>query len=627
MHVFFCALVLALALSSGPARAEPLRVDRTAETMRVDGALKEWRGARFTALGSGDDASLRYALASAEAGLYVAAEVTDDELVTGDAGDALVLALAMPDGSDLRLTEIWLHPGARGKKAHARVGTGSALRVDPRVQVVEGPPSKGAGWVLEALIPWAVVRNGEIWEQGRGALRLIDVDRTPPPKTLTSATALAPADLPHLVPGFGQNDPLGAFMVHKGLSNLEPRYDFRSNVSGDARPERVVIVDRFVVVYGPGYLNGETYNYYMLPYGPAGGLKRAELLDVTGDGKAELLTLLRQDNPHGVRELWQLVQLDDETIQPLFAIETRKELKGGMVDSTVTVVSKGQKVPRIDVRPGRALGLDALTYPPEMRAKDAESILLPWDALTLRSYAWNGKRFAVVNEEKRATPPDSADSKGETPSAPSAPAERDQAPPPAASVDALLAQVKATQQLPASAKPTRTLEANVLSGPAPERIDVFGSLIVLTGPDIAGGSGYLTYGAPVADARDLLEVRAADVTSDGGAELLLRVRQVLSTPARVERELLVVVHGDASGRLARVLTAEVTRKLGDGAIENAIVTQQGTLTIEPGSARGWTKASYPFDPDAPSDVTPILLPWRDRPVRYHLVETKLQPAR
>ena len=45
-----CALAYAV-----PAAAQPLRVDRSAERMRVDGALREWKGAHFSTLGSGDD--------------------------------------------------------------------------------------------------------------------------------------------------------------------------------------------------------------------------------------------------------------------------------------------------------------------------------------------------------------------------------------------------------------------------------------------------------------------------------------------------------------------------------------------------------------------------------------------
>ena len=32
--------------------ADALRIDQSAETMRVDGALREWKGARFTSLGT-----------------------------------------------------------------------------------------------------------------------------------------------------------------------------------------------------------------------------------------------------------------------------------------------------------------------------------------------------------------------------------------------------------------------------------------------------------------------------------------------------------------------------------------------------------------------------------------------
>jgi len=44
----------------------------------------------------------------------------------------------------------------------------------------------------------------------------------------------------------------------------------------------------------------------------------------------------------------------------------------------------------------------------------------------------------------------------------------------------------------------------------------------------------------------------------------------------------------------------------------------GRLQIHPGRARGWGEDSWPFTQDANDSVEPLLLPWRDRPVRYRL---------
>jgi hypothetical protein len=244
------------------ARAEtPLRVDHSGERMRVDGSLREWSGAHFTLLGGSGDTTLRYALATADGGLYIGADVRDDQLArspgVGPRQDAIVLTLAMPDQDGaLHSTEIWLHPGELGRsraEAGLRAGRGS-LHAEPKLKVVEGPRDQDEpGYVLEAFIPWSLVDFSEIWEQGRGALRLEDVDAgNKAPIVLQSASAEPLKGMPRLALGVGQKDFLGSFLSSQNLIGVEPRYDIRGNVYGDAAPERVLLVDRFVMVYGPG---------------------------------------------------------------------------------------------------------------------------------------------------------------------------------------------------------------------------------------------------------------------------------------------------------------------------------------------------------------------------------------
>ena len=621
-----CTVALALAFSK-PARAEPLRIDASAERMRVDGALREWRGARFSELGSGDDGSLQYAFASADGGLYLAAEVRDERLVTGPKGDALVLLLAMPDGSTWHSSELWLYPGEAGRsKASASVRVGDKLKPETRVQVVEGPRAKGGGYVIEAFVPWSLVRGAEIWEQGRGALRFVDVDAAAaaPERTLASAQAKSAGELPRLALGVGQNDLLGSFMADKKLSGVEPRYDFRANVAADPRPERVVIIGDFVVVYGPGYKRGETYGYFALPYSIGGGLKSAELRDVTGDGSAELITVVRQRNDLGARELWMALDMAEDGIAPVFAVELKKELKGGTIDNTLRLI-EGRGAPRIEVKVGRAQGLDGNTYA-EATAADAQPILLPWGEIEARTYAFDGTRFAVVDEKRKAR----------TLSAPeanlpernvAAKSGKGDAAVARAEPGAVLALFKAQQKLPAAAKPMRSFQANLLGGAHKEQVDVFGSMLAITGPEIAQGTGYVAYGVPVGDARDVLDVRAAELTGDGHDELLVRIAQPLSGSEQATRELVLVLRADASGRVSRALMAEVARRTAQGSIENRVRSERGALVIEPGSARGFTADNYPFAPDGVGGAAPLLLPWRDRPVRYVVEGARLVPAR
>jgi hypothetical protein len=626
---FSLALVSVLLFASFSA-AQSLRIDQSGERMRVDGALREWKGARFVTLGTGSDASARFALATADGGLYLGAEIEDEQLVraagVGARQDALVLTLVMPDSGadvpDVRATELWLHAGQRGQKAAAGLAReGQAPKPEPRIKVVEGPRDAGQGYVIEAFVPWSLIPNSEIWEQGRAALRYEDVDEgTKVESVARSAPATRASELPRIVLGEGQGDLLGAFLSSRELAGVEPRFDFRGNVYGGRAPERVVIVDRFVVMYGPEYKKGEAFGYLALPLSGGGSLKSAVLADVTGDQRDELLVVVRQKNELGGRELWMALNLAGEDPAPLFAIELRKEVSGGAIDNELALIGGGKGPQRIRVQVGKARGLDAASYR-ENPARDAEAILLPWGEVEARTYQFDGTRFAVVEEKKRAVATTSA---REAPEA-TVESEPEQLEEP--TLDALLALVKKELKLPASARPQKQLSANVFGGAATEALCVFGTTLVIAGGDLGDGASYMAYGLPITSPGDFQYLGTGDVTGDGAREIFVRIKQVLSGADGVYRELAMVLRFDELGRFGRALLADVTRRKGASVVANRVRTHDGKLTILPGSSEGWDAESYPFTNEATGGAERLLLPWADGPVSYRLEGGRFVPAR
>jgi hypothetical protein len=622
----FSWVLVSVLLFASITAAQSLRVDQSGERMRVDGALREWKGARFATLGSGGDASVRFALATADGGLYLGAEIEDEQLVraagVGARQDALVLTLVMPDTSaDVRATELWLHAGQRGQKAAAGLAReGQAPKAEPRIRVVEGPRDAGQGYVIEAFVPWSLVPNSEIWEQGRAALRYEDVDEgTKVESVLRSAPSTRASELPRIVLGEGQGDLLGAFLASQQLAGVEPRFDFRGNVYGGRAPERVVLVDRFVVMYGPEYKKGQAFGYYTLPLSGGGSTKSAVLADVTGDQRDELLVVLRQKNELGGRELWMVLNLAGEDPAPMFAIELRKEVSGGAIDNELALIGGGKGAPRIRVQGGKARGLDAASYR-ENPARDAEAILLPWGEVEARTYQFDGTRFAVVDEKKRAV------ASAPVRDAPT-PAEHVEEEAEAPSLDALLALVKKELKLPASARPQKQLSANVFGGAAKEALCVFGTTLVIAGGDLGEGGSYMAYGLPITSAGDFQYLGTGDVTGDGAREIFVRIKQTLSGGDGVYRELAMVLRFDEVGRFGRALLADVTRRQGASVVANRVRTHDGKLTILPGTAEGWDGQSYPFTNDATGGAERLLLPWADGPVSYRLEAGRFVPAR
>ncbi|HEX5660619.1 MAG TPA: hypothetical protein VFX59_25675 [Polyangiales bacterium] len=601
---------------SGVARAEPLRIQRSQEKMKVDGALIEWRGATFHELGSGEDARVRYALASVDGGLYVGAEVYDQALVAGS--DAIVLTLAMPKDKGIDTSEVWLYPGRGSERARAAISlNGAAAKPEPQIPIVEGPLARGVGYVVEAFVPWRVIVGSASWHDARGGLRFIDHDGGKQPKILSTDPASRAADLPALSLGLGQEDMLGSFLADHQLVGVQPRFDARDNVSGDARAERVVIIGQYVIVFGPGFKNGESYNYDVLPFAADGGMRSAQLIDLTGDGIKELVASGRQGNLLGLREVWLVLGLDELGMQQKFGIETKKESKGGFLENTVSLLPvRGKELPRIEQKIGRAQGLDASTYR-EDPATDMQPVLLPWGEVSARTFAFDGKKFAQVDEKRRALPKSTPAAVAALPVA--------QEPPASASHEALVAAFKQQQGIPTAVQPSQTMRANIALGPEPELIEAYGKVLMLSGPEVGGGNGFMAYATPATDPRDLIEVRAGDVTNDQRADLLLRIRQALGGASGADRELLIVLTADAQGRFVRIGLFEVTRNVGERSIENQYSAKNGTLTIAPGGARVWTKDTYPFTDEASGGAGKLLLPWKDKSIRYRLTNGTLQP--
>jgi len=614
--------LLALGGTEIAAAQAGIRVHEIAEDgVRVDGSLRDWRRLRMAELGDGDDASARFVLGYDRQGLYFAAAVRDDRLVRtrhpGVREDALILTVAVPQGNGYRGTEIWLYAGVAGRQAASAAAgpVGGVPRPVSGVRVVEGPLDTGSGYVLEAHIPWAVIGGSTNWQSGRAALRLRDVDSEARPVVESEpATAVVSARdldrLPMIEATGGEADMLRTFLREESLEGTRPRYDLRGDVAGDGRAERVLVVDHFVLVTGEGFRNGTAYDYFDLPVGNGADVRSAELRDLTGDGHRELVLTLRQRNELGSRDLWQVFGITEQTIRPIFGIELRKETRQGFVQSRLRVVRARRGNPRIEVTSSGGEGLDADNFH-EAPAVGVEAMLLPWGPLIGRTWQYRDGSFAVVDERPNPNP---------QPARPPVAARPEPEPEPEAprgpSVQELLDAFRRSAGLPRGARPRMSRVANVAEGPQREQVMVFGGSLVVLGPGFRRGTGWFHFGLPVAAEGDVLSLETADLTGDGREELLIRIRRQAGD---VTREVLLVHQFRPTG-FPRLASIELMREQADHRVENRLrVVGRGrarALEVTPSSARGWNATSWPFAEGAGDGIDPVLLPWRDRAVRY-----------
>lgn len=162
-----------------------------------------------------------------------------------------------------------------------------------------------------------------------------------------------------------------------------------ANFSGDARPEKVALHDRDLVVWGPGFKGGAAYAYTTLGFAKASDILRVSAVDATGDGHAEIVVrgLLRAQ--HGsdevVREIELVFSVGEQGIRRVFGAELARSIGQKRVEGTVSYGRGGKLV----LSSGKATGFTKESYP---FAQDTapvgglEPLLLPWGGTTKVEY-------------------------------------------------------------------------------------------------------------------------------------------------------------------------------------------------------------------------------------------------
>ncbi len=271
------------------------------------------------------------------------------------------------------------------------------------------------------LLPWAAVRS-ELWRwDGSRFAKVREVPqrealpgRNAAGRTAAEQPALAPRPGEPPTPKVARGGDLSARVLEtyrndRGIgANVVPKIDLRVHVAGDPRPERVVLLERDLVVFGPGFRSGTGYAYVTLgEFADSADIKDVSARDLTGDSAADIIVRgERQLKGAGAvvvaSEIVVVYSIRGETIARVFAIETAREQGTNRIQGLVQFIP-GTSGKSLDVlaMPGRATGWTEKTYPwaqDQPGSGDTEPLLLPWGGVARVRYTWKGTRFVQSSD-------------------------------------------------------------------------------------------------------------------------------------------------------------------------------------------------------------------------------------
>jgi hypothetical protein len=584
-------------------RLELLEKDRP---VKLDGVLNEWPAptkATLPVKGTPKSA-LKVSLQYDESKLYVGADVNDASFAVGRAHVSLLLAVPQPGGG-YTTYGLGLYAGKPGEsEGSVRYGRQGLV---PGAKIVEAPT--GGGYSFEAVIPWNALPEARTTRVGiHGVARYFDGD--------DGVIATGPGDAQHpaampWVPSEPELSMIEQLLTPRGLTKTAPTAEVVADLLGNGLRERIAVFEHYLTICGTSYMGGTGFFFRDL----GGEFVKVEVRDVTGRGKADVILRRKASVGEATREFVEVLSVMNAAEEPrvTFAHEIAVRQSDRHIDNSVHM-GRGD----IEVAVEPATRWDALSYK-EPIVSDVEPILFPWGPVRSQTWRWDGSRFTKRQEvaQKEQLPG------GGTPEHPS-PVHPAEPPTPKVSRGGdlsarVLEQYRSDRGVGADVVPKVDLRVHVAGDGRPERVVLVGRDVVVFGPGFKGGLGYayMTL-SQFADAADVKDLSARDLTGSGAADIIVRGVRHLSGSAgdSADSEVLFVYEVRADS-IVRVFAIETGREQGGKRVQGLVqfIPAPGGKSFDvlaaPGRATGWTEKTYPWTQDAPGSgaVEPLLLPW------------------
>src|SRR5690606_26305376 len=149
--------------------------------------------------------------------------------------------------------------------------------------------------VPSALLPWQSVKSRTFAWSGAGLAATQEKSWEPKMSAPSAVHASAPGVEAPPAPRPPSSDEMleRVYALYKSDRKInrqkKPSFDFVTDVVEDEQMERVIIHDRDLVVFGKGFMKGQSYTYLTIGVKDSNDILSVTSRDLVGDGKAEII--------------------------------------------------------------------------------------------------------------------------------------------------------------------------------------------------------------------------------------------------------------------------------------------------------------------------------------------------
>ncbi|MCP4678508.1 MAG: hypothetical protein GY854_23960, partial [Deltaproteobacteria bacterium] len=296
---------------------------------------------------------------------------------------------------------IWATPKAEGGDVQIKWLKPGSGKVGRKIGKAEGAvDGDTSSYHIEARIPWSVFPGGGNARVGlRAAVYVVDCDTMARirEQSIIGTAPIESRGSADKLPLLGQSDltaSLDAFWKKMGFSSATgPHFAMAANLIGDKELEQLVIVDRYIMVYGGAMGAPGKYDYLKLSIDSTDQVIKKQLLDTTGDGKQEVVIEFLEDDGTSTKRWFAVYKvMPDLKLSKVFSAAILVSDGIMRIENRYRFARAGGKKRAIEILPVAAVGIEQ-GGDGDVPKEGGNPMVLPWDKPSKIKYIFKGNRF------------------------------------------------------------------------------------------------------------------------------------------------------------------------------------------------------------------------------------------